>query len=182
MRERRQLAAVRALWHARDGYAAQRDVAPGRVLPDTAIIEAARAEPKRAADLAALAVFGGPRQRRQLERWFEAIVAARALADEQLPALTAGDGGEGIPSPSRWRERDPEAAERLTRCRAAVLEIARANTVLAQNLLASEVVRRLAWAPPQPTRPPDISLRLVELGARPWQVELTAGGLADALS
>ena len=49
LRNRRQLAVVRALWHARDEYAAERDIAPGRVLPDAAIVDAARTSPARAA-------------------------------------------------------------------------------------------------------------------------------------
>jgi ribonuclease D len=182
VRSRRQLATIRALWYARDAYAAQRDVAPGRVLPDAAIVAAARAEPKQPADLAALSVFGGPRQRRQLGRWFEALASARALTDVELPLLTGSDAGDGVPPTSRWRERDPEAAERLARCRVAVTEIAEAHTVLAQNLLASDVVRRVAWAPPQPADPDALRSRLTELGARPWQVELTADRLAAALA
>src|SRR5262249_59850196 len=84
---RRQLAAVRALWYARDRYAAERDVAPGRLLPDSAIVAAARANPRRPADLAALPVFGGPRQRRQTARWFAALVEARDLPDSELPLI-----------------------------------------------------------------------------------------------
>jgi ribonuclease D len=181
VRSRRQLAAIRALWEARDDYAAQRDVAPGRVLPDAAIIEAARAEPKRSADLAALPVFRGPRQRRQVGRWFEALTSARELADDRLPPLAGGEG-DGIPPPSRWRERDPVAAARLAQCRLVIAQIAEANVVLAQNLLASDVLRRLAWAPPRPADAPSVRSRLAELGARPWQVELTADALAAALS
>jgi ribonuclease D len=181
VRNRRQLAAIRALWQARDEYAAQRDVAPGRVLPDAAIVEAARTEPKRAADLAALPVFRGPRQRRQVGRWFDALTSARTLTDEQLPPITAGDG-DGIPPSSRWRDRDPEAAARLSSCRSVIGEIATAHTVLAQNLLASDVLRRLAWAPPHPADAAAVRSRLAELGARPWQVELTAQRLAQALS
>ena len=35
LRNRRQLALVRSLWQARDRLAAERDVAPGRTLPDS---------------------------------------------------------------------------------------------------------------------------------------------------
>jgi len=182
LRNRGQLGTVRALWHARDEYAAQRDVAPGRILPDAAIVEAARAAPQRATDLAALPVFGGPRQRRQLSRWFEAILTARGLADDQLPPVISSDAGDGIPPPARWRDRDPQAAVRLTGCRAVVGELAVAHSVLAQNLLASDVIRRLAWAPPQPVEASSVRLRLAELGARPWQIELTAERLAAALA
>ncbi|MDQ2750337.1 MAG: HRDC domain-containing protein [Actinomycetota bacterium] len=181
LRDRRQLAAVRAIWLARDDYAAQRDIAPGRILPDSAIVEAARAAPKRIADLGALPIYGGPRQRRQLSRWFGALESARALPDERLPTITSSEPGDGIPAASRWRERDPEAAVRLTACRAVVTAVAAEHTVLAQNLLASDVIRRLAWAPPQPTDADTVSARLADLGARPWQVALTAQPLAATL-
>ncbi len=181
LRHRRQMAVVRSLWQARDEYAAQRDVAPGRLLPDAAIIEAAKAEPTSAADLAALPVFRGPRQRRQVGRWYEAVAAALALPDDQLPAITGG-GGDGMPPPARWKERDPAAAERLVKARAVVADLAERHTVLAQNLLASDVVRRIAWQPPAPVDDATVRARLAELGARPWQIDLTAPGLVAALT
>jgi ribonuclease D len=181
LRDRRQLAVVRALWQARDEYAAQRDVAPGRVLPDAAIVGAARAQPKRAADLAALPIYGGTRQRRQLNRWFQAVTSASGLTDDELPPIKGSDAGDGIPAPSRWRERDPKAADRLVAARAVVTELAQQRRVLAQNLLASDVIRRLAWTPPEPADQAAVAQRLADLGARPWQVELTAAGLAGAL-
>ena len=46
IRTRRELAIVRSLWYARDAWAAERDVSPGRLLPDSAIIAAARANPE----------------------------------------------------------------------------------------------------------------------------------------
>jgi ribonuclease D len=181
LRNRRQLAVVRSLWLARDEYAAQRDIAPGRLLPDSAIVDAARTLPKRAADLGALRVFSGPRQRRRLGRWFAAVETALALPDTDLPPTTGG-GGDGIPPSSRWRDRDPEAAQRLAQCREVVTRLAAEHHVLTQNLLASDVVRRLAWTPPQPLDDTAVSARLTELGARPWQVELTASALVAALT
>lgn len=179
LRTRRQLAVVRALWEARDGYAAERDVAPGRLLPDSAIVEAARANPSRPRDLAALPIFSGPRQRRQLDRWFGAVAAAQALPDDALPPVTGGSG-DGMPATSRWRDRDPVAAARLAAAREVVAELAERHTVLAQNLLASDVVRRLCWEPPDPLTVDAVRERLSELGARPWQVDLTAEALVAA--
>jgi len=181
LRNRRQLAIVRALWEMRDQYAAERDVAPGRVLPDSAIVEAARANPGSVRELMALPVFGGPRQRRRADQWFAAIEAGRAVPDTELPPVTGGNG-DGMPATSRWRERDPQAAARLTAARAAVAEIAERHQVLAQNLLASDVVRRLAWSPPAAPTPEAVAARLAELAARPWQIELTAHPLAAALA
>ena len=137
LRGRRQLAAVRELWTARDAYAAERDIAPGRVLPDAAIVNAARTNPAQARDLAALPVFGGPKQRRRLDRWFGALESARALPDDELPPVTGGNADpDGMPSGSRWRDRDPAAAARLAAAREVVDRLAEQHQVLAQNLLA----------------------------------------------
>ena len=46
VRNQRALAAVRELWTVRDEIAQRRDIAPGRILPDSAIIDAATADPK----------------------------------------------------------------------------------------------------------------------------------------
>ncbi len=45
LRTRRQLAQVRALWEVRDAMARRRDTAPGRILPDAAIVGAVAAVP-----------------------------------------------------------------------------------------------------------------------------------------
>jgi ribonuclease D len=181
LRSRRQLATVRALWLARDAYAAERDIAPGRVLPDSSIIEAARSDPRRAEDLAALPVFGGSRQRRQLSRWFAAVEQARALPEDELPLMATAQRG-GIPPTARWRDRDPAAAARLAEVRTAIAGIAEQRQVLAQNLLPSDYVRAVAWQPPQPISAAAVAQLLGELGARPWQIELTAEAITEALS
>src|SRR5690606_22107464 len=54
IREARRLAVVRELWLTRDESARRRDIAPGRVLPDRAIIAAAKAVPGSVAELVAL--------------------------------------------------------------------------------------------------------------------------------
>jgi ribonuclease D len=63
-----------------------------------------------------------------------------------------------------------------------ISELAERHTVLAQNLLPSDIVRALAWQPPPSVDEDAVRARLVELGARRWQLELTAAGLASALS
>jgi ribonuclease D len=180
LRSRRQLAVVRALWQARDEYAASRDIAPGRVLPDSAIVDAARALPRTGAQLLRVNAFGGPRQRRQLTRWFGAVEHALHLPEAALPAVTGGNG-DGMPPASRWRHRDPVAAARLAGCRRVVAQLAEHTTVLPQNLLAGDVVRRLCWEPPKSIDEDAVRAALADLGARPWQIELSAARLTEAL-
>jgi ribonuclease D len=87
-----------------------------------------------------------------------------------------------MPATSRWRERDPAAAARLAAARQVVNQLSEEHSVLAQNLLASDVLRRLCWAPPSPVDEQSVRARLVDLGARPWQIDLTAAPLGQALS
>ena len=79
VRGARSLARVRALWYARDRVAARRDSAPGRVLPDAAIIAAAETDPTTERDLVALPGFGGRSVRRLAPVWLDALAEARQL-------------------------------------------------------------------------------------------------------
>src|SRR5690349_15484485 len=95
VRNQRGLAAVRELWIVRDEIAQRRDIAPGRILPDSAIIEAAAADPKTIDDLVALPIFGGKRQRRSASTWLAALQAAR---ENPVPAGEA-EAPNGPPPP-----------------------------------------------------------------------------------
>jgi ribonuclease D len=174
----RALARVRALWYARDAIAARRDTAPGRILPDSAIVAAAEADPKDERSLVALPGFGGRSVRRLAATWLDALDDARELLVEDLPVTPSSDGP---PPPHRWAERDPVAAARLARCREVVNRLAAAHAVPPENLLAPDAVRRLAWAPPEPAGLEEVSSALKQYGARQWQIDLTAAELTDAL-
>lgn len=183
LRNRRQLAMVRSLWTARDRLAARRDVAPGRTLPDAAIINAVKANPRTEDELVRLDVFGGSRQRRQSGYWFGALNEGRGLAEAELPPLAQNSGDpDAMPAQSRWRDRDPDAAARLAACKQVVTAIAEEHRVVGQNLLAGEVTRRLAWRSVEPLTEAAVRTRLAELGARPWQIDLLAAPLVPALA
>jgi ribonuclease D len=177
LRRPRQLAAARALWEARNTKAEQQDIAPGRILPDSAIIAAAGAELADEQALRGLPVFRGPRQQRQSGLWWSALREAAQLDETQLPRMTAGAQPGALPHACGWAEPDPAAAERLTRVRAFLTTIAVENTLPVENLLEPALSRRIAW-----DAPTDVSAALSEGGARPWQIGLTAAGLAAALT
>ena len=178
VRGRRQLAVVRALWHARDDLARSRDIAPGRLLPDSAIVGAAAAAPTSAEALGRLPGWGGKATRRLVPTMWPVIEEALGLSEAELPKPTAT--GDGPPPASRWPDRDPVAAERLARTRAAVGGIAAEHGLPAENLLTPELLRRISWSPPEAT-PEAVAAALTAGGARRWQVELTAAALATAL-
>jgi ribonuclease D len=179
LRNPRQLATVRALWEARDAVAQERDLAPGRVLPDSAVVEAAVRAPRTEADLLALPVFRGRAQRRMADVWLGAVLAAADLPKSELP-----DGSpqhDGPPPVNRWGDKDPDAAARLSAARAALTAIAEQHTLPVENLLLPDLVRRTCWQPPTPVDLDSVTEALRAGGARGWQVELTADALTKAL-
>ncbi len=178
VRGRRALAAVRALWTARDEIAAQRDVTPGRVIPDSAIVEAATALPRDRATLLGLRGFHGRGAQRYASVWVDALRQARELPDDELPDAAARY--DGPPPPRAWSEKDPVAAARLGDARAALQKLAKELELPVENLLTPDYVRRVLWQPPA-ADVEAVSSALRELGARPWQVELAAGILADTI-
>ena len=178
VRNRRGLAAVRELWTARDRIAQRRDIAPRRVLPDSAIIDAAIADPKTVDDLVALPVFGGRNQRRSADVWFAALEAARQSQDPPDEAEPLN----GPPPPARWSRRKPEAAARLEAARAALAEVSQRVAVPTENLVSPDLVRRLCWdwkGAPDPVEA--VEEFLCAGHARAWQRELVDPVLARAL-
>jgi ribonuclease D len=180
VRNRRGLAVVRELWLERDRIARRRDLSPTRVLPDAAIVEAARSLPGNGAELVAIQGFGGRGARRHTAEWLRAVGRARGQSERDLPAVSARPS-EGPPPAHRWPERDPDAATRLTAVRAVVAALADEHHLPAENLLPPDAVRRLAWQPPQPPTAEAVADGLAAFGARPWQVDLTSTPIAGAL-
>ena len=175
------LGLVRELWQARDELAQRRDRAPGRVLPDRAIIAAALAAPTTQAELGELAEFSGKGTRRNLRYWWEAIDRARALPASQLPPRRVRLATGTPPPPRSWPDKDPAAAVRLDAVRGAVRAVADQVEVPQENLLAPATQRQLAWTPPATIDPGAVREFLEEHGARPWQIELTLTPLTEAL-
>ncbi|WPO70687.1 ribonuclease D [Streptomyces sp. KN37] len=180
VRRRRQMAVVRELWTARDRIAQRRDVSPGKVLSDGAIVEAALALPPNVHALAGLPGFGHRMGRRQLEQWQAAVDRAKALPDAELPQ--PGQTVSGPPPPRSWADRDPAAAARLSAARAAVSALAEQLNMPQENLITPDTVRRVCWEPPAQVDADSVASALAAHGARRWQIEQVTPALVTALS
>ena len=176
LRSPRQLAIARSLWIARDELAQQLDSAPGRLVPDLALVAVAKAQPASKRELAALKEFTGRASRRELDRWWAAVEAG--VADPEPPSMRGT--GDGVPAPRVWAEKNPEADRRLKLARAAVTARAEELAIPVENMLTPETLRRVAWAPPEEVTPETVAAALSALGARAWQLDELAGLIADA--
>jgi ribonuclease D len=180
LRNRRQLGMLRALWQARDELARRRDIAPGRVLPDAAIVSAVQADPKTEGALLELPVFRGRANRKLVATWFGALSRGRELPEAELPQHSKP--GEGPPPVNRWADRDPAAAVRLKAARAFLAQLSEQWSVPVENILTPDLVRRLMWTPPRPADAGAVAAALRAGGAREWQIELTRDLLTEAIA
>jgi ribonuclease D len=183
VRGRRALAAVRELWETRNEIAEQRDVTPGRILPDAAIVAAATALPTDRDALMATKGFHGRGADRYASRWVAALQRAAELDEEDLP--TRSPRGDGPPLPRAWAEKDPVAARRLVLAREALIALAEERNLPVENVLTPDYLRRTLWTPPRTREPAALADAVAEqlggYGARQWQIDLAGPVLVDAI-
>jgi ribonuclease D len=175
----RALAFVRGLWEVRDTIARERDVAPGRVLPDSAIVDAAVAAPIDEAGLVKLPVFRGRAQRRLAGTWARALKTAAELPRNELPDPSPQQ--DGPPPPNRWADKDPAAAARLSAARASLTALAESLRLPVENMVQPDLIRRICWTPPADIDVDGTTAALRAGNAREWQVGLVAELLSKAL-
>jgi ribonuclease D len=176
VRGARGLAVARELWQARDDYAREIDTAPGRLVPDSALVAAARVLPATKRDLVAMKEFTGRASRSQIDRWWDAIQAG--LATDDLPVLRPT--ADSVPPPRAWADKNPEADRRLKAARTAVADASAELRIPVENVLTPELLRRVAWSPPHPADEEHLRATLAEMGARPWQLDAVAASIARA--
>ena len=176
VRKRRGIALVRELWMTRDRIAERRDTSPGRVIPDAVIVELANLAPTTVEELNEIRELRPAR--RTAKVWLDAIKRVQSLPESALPPLTVP--GTGPPPPRAWPDRDPVAAARLAQAREGIAAFGAEHAVPVENLLTPDLLRRLLWTPPADLSEVGIAAALTVLGARPWQVAITAPIVAQA--
>ena len=179
VQDRSSLEFARQLWNAREALAQKMDVAPGRLIPDSSILVAATQKPRTRPELAAMKSFSGRASRSYLDTWWDAIQSAHKATE--LPALKP-EKTDALPNHRNWINKYPEADRRLKLAKASLLELSEKKLVPLENLLMPELLRQVSFAPPEDLSTSVLSEKLSQLGARPWQIELTAGLIVEAFN
>jgi ribonuclease D len=185
IKRRDQLAIIKELWVARDRVASEQDIAPGKLLNDTAIVELAMAAAVTRKEFEKALRPLGLRARwlENLPLWLASVSTAVALPDEQWPAMRTNT--DTLPPIKLWRDKFPEKFAPLSHARAAIDLIAQENEIPVENLITPEHVRRVCWKPPTGSTEnlsvAAVEQALIDLGARQWQIALVAPALASAL-
>jgi ribonuclease D len=185
IKRRDQLAVIKTLWIARDEVAARQDIAPGKLLNDSAIVELAIAVPTNKKEFEKTLRPLGLRARwmENLQLWLDSIATAVSMPEEQWPAMRTN--ADTLPPIKLWRDKFPEKFAPLSHARAAIELIAQENQIPVENLITPEHVRRICWKPPVGATTTlsisEVEKGLSELGARQWQIDLVAPALAAAL-
>lgn len=162
-----------SLWLTRDAVARERDVAPGRLIPDRSIMAAVEQPPKSKSELASNKAFQGRASRSMLNEWWQAIQESSALQIELSPK----EKGNGIPSHRSWEKRFPDAHRRLELIRPKLVELATELELPVENLLTPDFLRRVCFEPQD-----DVEAQLRNLGARSWQVQLVLEPITAGLA
>ena len=176
MRDRTSLAIIRALWHARDDFAKQVDISPGRIFNDEILLEIATRRPKTIDEFTKLVKRRTRVENLPTTEWFALLNQTLQLPQDQLPEVRTP--ATGLPPLKVWKERNVMAHARITHARQALVLRAQELKMPTENLLSPETLRQLMWKnPPLATLSSAsgfhayIATTLAEHGARNWQIE-----------
>ncbi len=175
VRDRRSLAMIRELWNARDKIAQQRDLAPGKVLPNKVLAELAKRKPRSRSDVVNSSLFRSRERKKDVETWWNAINIAWHLDERALPERRFSEKREPYPPVNRWDRYDEEAAARWSHVRSTIFALADELGIRQDVLLKPTIQKLIAWE----GWGSEVELRakLEAEGARPWQIDQVAAPL-----
>jgi ribonuclease D len=180
VRDRRALNAIKNLWHARDSYAENVDVAPGRIFNDETMMELINKRPESVDQFAKILMKRTRHQDLPADEWFSIYESAFAAPDSELPPMRGS--GTGLPAIKIWENKNPLGYARATHVRARVNELAVEYGMPPENLVSPDVIKKLCWNEPEESDLPSYIVRTLQsAGARAWQIGLIASHLEPGM-
>jgi len=177
VKDQRDLTIAKSLWLAREELAIEKDVAPGRLIPDSSIVAAVKEHPKSRSELASLKSFAGRASRTFIDTWWKAIEEGTSTKNlvELRPKAT------GIPNHRNWPQKFPAAHARLLASKELLGKISLEQEIPQENILSPDALRAICFEPPELTTA-SVSSFLEKNYVRQWQIELVAAGLVETLA
>lgn len=193
---------AKALWEKRDELARAYDIAPGLLLSDDSIVEAASRKPRNAREFRMIRSLNervrmrtGGEQDKMFERyapiqrkvkpsvWRETIRRALELPPSQWPVMPAPVADEEHANAPRsmklWATRHPQRMRLLQDVRKVVSQIADDTRTPAEIIVKPQILRNLCWT--DEPRKRDVAEFLKSQGARDWQVNLIAASVSRVI-
>jgi ribonuclease D len=178
VKDQRALTVAMYLWTAREELAIEKDVAPGRLVPDSSLVAVVKTLPKSRSELSSLKTFAGRASRSFIDTWWKAVEDGSKT--KKLVELRPKPSG--IPNHRNWPQKFPDAHARLLASKELMASISEEQSIPMENILSPDVLRQLCFEPPQPLDIESISSALQIRKVRKWQIELVVSGLVETLS
>ena len=178
IKDQRLMTIAKFIWEAREALAMEKDISPGRLIPDSAIIAVLKALPKTKSELSSLRTFSGRASRTFIDIWWKAY--QEGLTTKHLVELRAK--ATGIPNHRNWPQKYPEAHARLLACKVVISEASEKTSIPPENLMSPEIIRALCFDLPTDLTIEALKQKLLGKRMRLWQVDLLVEGLAAALA
>lgn len=164
----RSLTIAKTMWEAREELAINKDVAPGRLVPDLAIVAAVKAMPKSKSELASLKTFSGRASRTYIDLWWDSFTLGNTTKNVVELRLKA----TGIPNHRNWPLKFPDANARLIASKSAIADLSDKKQIPAENILSPDILRSICFEPPSPLDDNSIAQFIRAKNAREWQIDL----------
>lgn len=185
IKEQARLAIIKSIWHERDTLARHLDIAPGKLLSDSALIELSLRTPENRKEMEKALKPLGARARwfEHASNWLSAIQAGKMTPQSHWPPVRTES--DSMPPIKIWREKFPNKFAPLSHARASIEKEAKLLSIPPENLISPDLLRRLCWSPPEGSTTSLQTQRvrdaLLDRGARPWQAAIVSSLLAQAL-
>jgi ribonuclease D len=178
VRDERALTVAKYLWEAREALAIEKDIAPGRLVPDASLVAAVKAVPRSRSELTSLKTFAGRASRTFIDTWWRAIEDGTSTKNlvEVKPKPT------GMPNHRNWLQKFPEAHARLMAAKEFLAILSEEQMIPQENILNPEILRQMCFEPPTPLTAETVIEAFTARMARQWQIDLVLEGLLIALA
>ena len=178
VKDQRALTIAKHLWEAREALAMEKDVAPGRLVPDSSLVAVVKDIPKSRSELASMKSFAGRASRTFIDTWWDAVEVGTHTKNlvELRPKPT------GIPNHRNWLQKFPDAHARLVAAKEFLTTLSPELEIPQENILSPEALKKICFEPPVPLTIETLQEALRARLVRQWQIDAVTEGLLVALA